>query len=243
MAENRVVLVTGGCAGIGLAIVRAFLAEGAWVVVNDVSQDRLEAVYGGEDHCIPIAGDIAEADTARRMKETALKRFGRIDVVVNNAGINMRVPFLQLAEQDWRRMMDINLNGCFHVLRQTLPCMAQRRQGCVVNVSSSAAKTPHPTAAASYAASKGGINALTRQLALEMAPYGVRVNAVCPGAVETEMTRQWSEEYRQKKLASIPLGRLGSPREVAALVTFLASDQAGYITGETVNINGGSYMD
>lgn len=243
MAENRVALVTGGCAGIGLAIVQAFLAEGAFVIVNDVSQDRLEKVYGGEDRCIPIAGDIAEADTARRMKEAALEQFGRIDVVVNNAGINMRVPFLQLEEQDWHRMMDINLNGCFHVLRQTLPCMAQRRQGCVVNVSSSAAKTPHPTAAASYAASKGGINALTRQLALEMAPYGVRVNAVCPGAVETEMTRQWSEEYRQKKLASIPLGRLGSPREVAALVTFLASDQAGYITGETVNINGGSYMD
>lgn len=140
-------------------------------------------------------------------------------------------------------MLEINLNGCFYMLHEILPYMAQRRQGCVVNISSSAAKTPHPTAAASYGASKGAINALTRQLALEMAPYGIRVNAVCPGPIETEMTKQWDDEYRRKKLASIPLGRLGKPEEVAALTVFLASDQAGFITGETININGGTYMD
>ena len=142
------------------------------------------------------------------MKETALREFGAVDVLVNNAGINQRTPFLQLQEADWRRMLDVNLNGCFHMLHEILPYMAQRRQGCVVNISSSAAKTPHPTAAASYAASKGALNALTRQLALEMASFGVRVNAVCPGPVETEMTGQWDAAYRQKKLASIPLGRL-----------------------------------
>lgn len=243
MAEKKVVMVTGGCAGIGLAIVRAFLAEGAWVVVNDVSEERLANAFGTEERCLPVAGDVSQAETASRMVRVALEQFGSVDVLVNNAGINQRTPFLQLEEQDWRRMLDINLNGCFHMLRAVLPCMAKQRCGCVVNVSSSAAKTPHPTAAAGYAASKGGINALTRQLALEMAPYGVRVNAVCPGAVETEMTKQWSEEYRRGKVASIPMGRLGRPEEIAALVAFLASEGAGYITGETININGGSYMD
>ena len=154
-----------------------------------------------------------------------------------------RSPFLQLESDVWKQMMAVNLDGSYYMLREILPHMAARKQGCVVNISSSAAKTPHPTAAASYGASKGALDALTRQLALEMAPYGIRVNAVCPGAVETEMTKQWSEEYRQKKLNSIPLGRLGRPEEVAALVCFLASDAAGYITGETININGGSYMD
>lgn len=244
MSERCTVLVTGGSAGIGRAIAQAFWEKGASVVVSGRDEGRVcQAVSEMPKRCAGVIGDVSQPDTARRMKETALREFGSIDVLINNAGVNQRTPFLQLQEKDWRSMLEINLNGCFYMLHEILPYMAQRRQGCVVNISSSAAKTPHPTAAASYGASKGAINALTRQLALEMAPYGIRVNAVCPGPIETEMTKQWDDEYRRKKLASIPLGRLGKPEEVAALTVFLASDQAGFITGETININGGTYMD
>lgn len=244
MNKTRTVLITGGSSGIGLAIAKAFVAQGDAVVISGRNEERLnQAAKILGSGCAPVPGDVSDPETARKMKETALQTFGSLDVLVNNAGINRRIPFLQLEADVWKQMMAVNLDGSYYMLREILPHMAARKQGCVVNISSSAAKTPHPTAAASYGASKGALDALTRQLALEMAPYGIRVNAVCPGAVETEMTKQWSEEYRQKKLNSIPLGRLGRPEEVAALVCFLASDAAGYITGETININGGSYMD
>lgn len=139
--------------------------------------------------------------------------------------------------------MDVNLNSVFYMCKETLPLMVKRRQGVIVNISSSAAKTPHATAAACYAASKGAIDALTRQLAYEMAPLGIRVNAVCPGPIETDMSHQWTKEYRRQLLARIPMGHVGSPEDVARLVAFLVSDAAGFITGESVNINGGTYMN
>ena len=244
MPTRKTVLVTGGASGIGLAIARRFIQQGDCVVIGGRRADALaSAAQEMGPRCAWAAGDIADPETARQLVTTALERFGSLDTLVNNAGFNQRTPFLSLTYEAWRRMLAVNLDGCFHMLHEALPHMARQGRGCVVNISSSAAKTPHPTAAASYGASKGALNALTRQLAFEMAPYGVRVNAVCPGAIASPMTQQWDEAYRRQKLAAIPLGRLGTAEEVAALVIFLASDQAAFITGETVNINGGAYMD
>jgi len=245
--KEKVAVITGGSRGIGKAIASIFIREGARVVISGTNEERLlqtvEELRAAGGQAAAVAGDISDPETCAKLVSCAVETFGRVDVLVNNAGINLRKPFLELDFSDWQRMMEVNLDGSFYMLKACLPLMAAQRCGCVVNISSSASKTPHATAAASYAASKGAMNALTRQLALEMAQYGVRVNAVCPGPIETDMSKQWTEEYRQNLLAKIPLGRIGTPEDVAELTAFLASDRAAFITGETININGGTYMN
>ena len=139
-------------------------------------------------------------------------------------------------------MIDINLNGAFHACKAVLPSMVDRKAGAIVNVSSAASKTAHANASASYGVSKAGLNSLTQKLAYEMAPYGIRVNGVCPGPIETDMSQQWTDEYRSKITSKIPLGRLGAAEDVSRPVAFLASDEAAFITGETININGGKFI-
>lgn len=139
-------------------------------------------------------------------------------------------------------MIDVNLNGAFHACKAVLPHMVERKSGAIVNVSSAASKTAHANASASYGVSKAGLNSLTQKLAYEMAPYNIRVNGVCPGPIETDMSTQWTEEYRANITKKIPLGRLGKPEDVARPVAFLASDEANFITGETININGGKFI-
>lgn len=247
MLKGKVAVVTGASRGIGKAIATVFLREGASVVISGTNEERLQKTRdelqakGGQ--VMAVAGDISDPATCARIVECAMKAYGQLDILVNNAGMNLRKPFLELEWTEWQRMMDVNLDGTFHMLKACLPVMVAQHAGSVVNISSSASKTPHATAAASYAASKGGMNALTRQLALEMARYSVRVNAVCPGPIETDMSKQWKEEYKQNLLAKIPLGRIGTPEDVAELTAFLASDRAAFITGETININGGTYMN
>jgi 3-oxoacyl-[acyl-carrier protein] reductase len=193
--------------------------------------------------CAIQLGDVAKQETAAGIAQTAISSFGRIDVLVNNAGLNMRSSSLEMKLEDWQRVMDVNLNGTLHCCMAVLPHMIKQQSGKIVNISSTMAKTPHKNAAPSYGASKAGVNYLTQHLALEMAKHGICVNAICPGPIETDMSRQWSEEYRQQVLLKIPLGRLGTPENVADGVVFLVSKMSDFITGETININGGTYMN
>jgi 3-oxoacyl-[acyl-carrier protein] reductase len=247
LLEGKIVIVTGASRGIGRAIALTMARHGASLVINGNSEallDGLAAEIGALGReCAVRPGDVAEPETAAGLAQTAISRFGRIDVLVNNAGINMRSSSLEMTLEDWQRVMDVNLHGTLHCCRAVLPHMIEQRSGRIVNVSSTVAKTPHANAAPSYGASKAGVDYLTRHLALEMAKYGICVNAVCPGPIETDMATQWSAEYRQQVLARIPLGRLGTPENVADVVLFLASKMADFMTGETINVNGGTYMN
>jgi len=193
--------------------------------------------------CAIHPGDVADPETAAGIVQTAISRFERIDVLVNNAGINMRSSSLEMKLNDWQRVMDVNLHGTLHCCMAVLPHMIKQQSGKIVNISSTVAKTPSINAAPSYGSSKAGVNYLTQHLALEMAKHGICVNAICPGPIETDMSTQWSEEYRQQVLLKIPLGRLGTPENVADGVLFLSSKMSDFITGETININGGTYMN
>lgn len=247
MLDGKTAIITGAARGIGREVTFAFAEQGARLVLSGTDQARLDALTAelSDRGCeaAALAGDVADPETARRAAGLAMERFGQIDILVNNAGMNTRAPTLEMPLEDWHRVIDVNLNGTLHFCRAVLPHMIERKSGVIVNVSSSRAKTPHPNAAPAYGASKAAVNYLTMHLALEMAPHGIRVNAVCPGPVETDMSAQWTDEYRSRISASIPMGRLGRAREIAGAVVFLASDQSGFITGETINANGGTYMN
>ena len=154
-----------------------------------------------------------------------------------------RIPFLELTEEEWHRMMGINLDGVFYCCKAVLPHMVEKQSGTVINISSTASKTAHANASICYGASKAAVNSMTQKLAYEMGPYHIRVNGICPGPIETDMSLQWTEEYRRNVVKKIPLGVLGTTGNVADVAVFLASDMAGFINGETINVNGGSYMN
>ena len=247
MLLGKNAIITGASRGIGKAIALLFAENGADLIVGGTNASLLDAlcaeVLAMGRQCFPCAGDVADPETAGRLVALAEEQFQKIDVLVNNAGINDRTPTLELTHEAWKRVLDINLNGTFYVSQAVLKHMAAHGGGSIVNMSSTASKTAKSNAAVSYGASKAAVNAMTRQWALEFAPYQIRINAVCPGPVMTDMSSQWTEEYRSNVAKSIPLGRVGAPEEVAALTLFLASDQASFITGQTINVNGGSYME
>jgi len=175
--------------------------------------------------------------------EESLKAFGRIDLLVNNAGIIRRGTIETITEEDWDRVIAINLKGTFNCCRAVVGPMKRQGSGRIVNVSSIAGKLGDITSAPGYGSSKAGADALMKTLARQLAPYGIRANAVAPHAIETEMSAQWSEERRREIIAAIPLGRLGQPEDVARAVLFLASGDASFITGEILDVNGGALMD
>jgi 3-oxoacyl-[acyl-carrier protein] reductase len=247
LLQGKIAIVTGASRGIGRATALTLAREGASLVINGNREALLHKLAAeiealGQKWAIQV-GDVANPATAAAIVQNAIDNFGRIDVLVNNAGINMRSSSLEMKLEDWQRVMDVNLNGTLHCCRAVLPQMIKQQSGKIVNISSTTGKTPHKNAAPSYGASKAGVNYLTQHLALEMAKYGICVNAICPGPIETDMSRQWSEEYRQQVLLKIPLGRLGTPENVADGVLFLVSKMSDFITGETININGGTYMN
>jgi len=247
LLQNRVAIVTGASSGIGRSIALALAKHGADIVINGNRESLLQELAAeikmeGRS-CQIQTGDISDPATAAAIIGKAMDTFGRIDILVNNAGINKRTPTLQMPLADWQRVMDVNLNGTLYCCMAALPIMIGQKYGKIVNVSSTTAKTPHRNASPSYGASKAGVNYLTQHLALEMAASNIYVNAVCPGPVETEMSQQWTAEYRQQVIGRIPLGKLGTPENVADVVLFLASGMSDFITGETININGGTYMN
>jgi len=246
--KNSVSIVTGGAKGIGWAIAFAFIREGSKVAIVDIeAKEKMETVkkdlekMGGE--ALFLSCDITKFSDVEQMVETVFQSFGRIDILVNNAGIIRRGTIETVAQEDWDRVIEVNLKGTFNCSKAVVEIM--KRQGCgkIINISSIAGKLGDITSAPGYASSKAGIDALTKTLAMQLAKYHINVNAVSPHAIETEMSRQWSEEKRREVIASIPLGRLGKPEDVAEAVLFLASEEASFITGEILDVNGGCLMD
>ena len=246
--EKKVAIVTGAAQGIGKAIAMSLANQGADVVVVDLNIEKAgraaeQIAPDMRRRAIAIKTDVANRQSVQAMVDQTIKEFGRIDILVNNAGIIRRGSLETMTDQDWHDVIGTNLTGVYHCCRAVVPIMKEQGGGKIVNISSVASKTGDITSAPGYGPSKAAIDCLTKSLALELAPYGVNVNAVAPHAIETEMSAQWSEEKRKKVVSAIPLGRMGKPEEVAEVVAFLASEKAAFITGEIIDVNGGFLMD
>jgi 3-oxoacyl-[acyl-carrier protein] reductase len=235
--ENQVVIVTGAGHGIGRAVAERFAAEGARVAVNDLDASRaLEVAQAIGPHALAVSADVSRKADVDALFDQVLARFGRLDVLVNNAGnIHAARHFLEGDEAWWDQLLDVNLKGSFLCAHRAAHHMARQRAGVIVNMSSGGATRAHRGNVA-YDASKGGIEAMTRAMALDLAPYGVRVNAVVPGLIRTYDLDEQSAVERGKV---VPLGRLGSPEDLAGPTVFLATEDARYITGACLVVDGG----
>ncbi len=246
--QNQVVLITGAGRGIGKAIALAFAREGAIVAANDITPVNLTPAVAE----IQSRGGRAQAyifDVAKRipcfsMVEQVLNDWGQIDILINNAGVEPHAPLLDLDEWDWQRTLDVNLSGAFYLTQACGRAMRHQGGGCMVNIASIAGRAFGLRNRSAYVASKMGLIGLTRAAALELAPYQIRVNAVCPGVIETEMTAalRQDETMMESWLSSIPQRRLGKPEDVVGLVLFLCSPAAAYINGQAINVDGGKVM-
>ncbi len=242
--QDAVVVVTGGSRGIGLAIVQRFVDEGAQVVFSARNQARGQQVaqelrqQGARVDF--IGADVAQRDQAEALIAQVIERFGRVDVLVNNAGAHEKAPFTDESEDLWQRMFRINVLGTVFPSQAAVRHMRARGQGSIVHVASKAGVVGEPGHAA-YSAAKGAVIALTRAMAVELAPDGIRVNAVCPGPVVTDMLLEAvpTEEQRRQLAAQAPLGRLGQPLDIAGAVLFLASDDSAWCTGQALSVDGG----
>jgi 3-oxoacyl-[acyl-carrier protein] reductase len=235
-------LVTGASGGIGGAIARVLHAQGAAVTLGGTRIEALEAVaaeLGEHVFCAP--GDLSDAAAAKGLVARAEAAMGGLDVLVNNAGITRDTLALRMRDDDWRSVIDVNLTAAFQLARAALRGMLKRRWGRIVNITSVVGLTGNP-GQANYAASKAGMIGMSKSLAHEVATRGITVNCVAPGFVDSPMTRGLDEDRRGTILESIPAGRLGEGHEVAACVAFLASEDAAYITGQTLHVNGGMAM-
>lgn len=241
--KDRVALVTGASRGIGAAVARRLAANGArtWIGYRERAAEAeavAEAARAAGGWARAVACDVADDGAVERLFEAVWAAEGRLDVLVNNAGVTRDGLLLAQKERDWRAVMDVNLDGAWRVLRRALASMFRQRAGRVVNVASISALRGG-RGQANYAAAKAGLVALTRAAALEVADRGVQVNAVLPGFVETEMTAVLRRRAGEEVLARIPAGRFGTPEDVAGLVLFLASDDAAWITGQAFVVDGG----
>lgn len=241
--KGKAAIVTGGSRGIGKAIVLDLAKRGAKVAFNYVtSKDAANAVVsevkqlGGE--AIAVQGDVRDPDAAKKFVDEAKKAFGRIDYLVNNAGILRDKALMFMSDADWNDVINTNLNGLFNITRLVVTGFLKEKSGAVVNISSTAGLIGN-AGQTNYGASKAGVIGFTKSLAKEVASYGVRVNAVAPGFVETDMVKTMTELKLQEALKYVPMKRIGSTDEVAKVVSFLLSDEASYITGQVLPIDGG----
>ena len=244
---GRVALVTGGAGGgIGRAVVRRLAREGAVVALADLREDRcLEIVKTLREEFGPVIHgygvDIADRDRVDQVLAELEDAAGPVDILVNNAAVNVLGPVSEYDPADWDRVMDVDLHACFYLARKTLPGMMKRGWGSIVNVTSVAGYLHGYGVEGPYAAAKAALHSLTRVLAYEGGPRGVRCNAVAPGIIDTWFVRQSPEQFEKEKEAT-PLRRFGSADEVADVVWFLVSEQSAFVTGETINVSGGWYM-
>lgn len=242
--EGTVAVVTGGGRGIGRSIAEELSGGGARIVVNYArSKEAAEELCAGlseNAEAVALQADVSDPDQASSLIEGAVERFGRIDLLVNNAGINVDKTLKKLSVEDWDSVVHTNLDSCFYTVKAALPHFTGQGYGKIVNISSFVGQAGN-IGQTNYAAAKAGIIGFTKSAARELAKENITVNAVCPGFVETDMFANVPEKIQEQILSSIPLGRLGSPQEVARAVLYLVTD-GGYMTGQTIDINGGVYI-
>ena len=246
--DGKVVLATGAQQGIGAAMAREFAAAGAdlainWVDDEGAAQRIADEIRAGGRRAVLVRADVSRLEQVRAMVSAAQQGLGPIDVLINNAGVFPRVPFLEMTEHDWDQVLDVNLKGsCFCAQYVAKAMVAAGRQGAIINIASGAALRGSPRGV-HYVASKGGVLSLTRAMALELAQYRIRVNAIAPGLTDTAQPRYGSSEAEIVEMARlVPLGRMAQPDDIARAAVFLASDNAGFVTGQTLHVNGGSYL-
>lgn len=243
--QDRVAVVTGGAKGIGRAIAGTLACGGAKVVISGRDAHALESACGeirakgGE--ALAVTGDVSRAADADQLCAATLEAFGKADILVNNAGVTRDNLVMRMSEEDWDQVLDTNLKGTFLCIKAFTRPMMKQRYGRIVNISSVVGLLGNP-GQANYVASKAGVIGLTKAVAKELASRHITVNAVAPGFIETAMTSGLSEKVREGLQAQIPLGRLGSPEDVAHAVAFLCSEEAGYVTGQVLSVDGGMRM-
>jgi 3-oxoacyl-[acyl-carrier protein] reductase len=244
--SNRVALVTGSGRGIGRAIALKLADLGADIIINDIegstgAPEVVEQVESKGRKSIFIPADISVADDASKLVQKAIEAFSKIDILVNNAGITRDKLIMRMSEDEWDQVLNINLKGAFLCTREALKHMIRQRWGRIVNIASIVGLMGNGSQA-NYSASKAGIIALTKSTAKEAASRGITANAVAPGFIDTEMTSALKAEVREAYEKQIPVGRYGTPEDIAYAVSFLASEEAGYITGQVLSVNGGMLM-
>ncbi len=244
--ERQIVVVTGASRGIGRAVAIRFARDGAAVIVNyrgsaAAAQSCADAVRAAGGEATLVQGDVSNRDDAERLIETAVKEHGRIDVLVNNAGITRDQLLMRMTDEDWDMVLDTNLKGAFHTTRAALRPMLRKRSGRIINIASVVGLIGN-AGQGNYAAAKAGLIGFTKSIAREVASRTITVNAVAPGYIETDMTDAIAENMKAKIIEQVPMGRLGTPDDVAAVVAFLASPAAAYMTGTVLNVDGGMVM-
>jgi NAD(P)-dependent dehydrogenase (short-subunit alcohol dehydrogenase family) len=245
--EGRVAVVTGGCSGIGLATVRRFAAEGAKIVIGDIDDESGAGVVeelGGADHAAYVHVDVTDKEQVDALFGTAKDTFGAVDIAFNNAGISPPDDdsILDTELDAWRRVQEVNLTSVYLCCKAALPYMLQQGRGSIINTASFVAVMGAATSQISYSASKGGVLSMSRELGVQFARQGVRVNALCPGPVNTPLLQELfaqDPERAARRLVHVPMGRFGEPEEIAGAVLFLASDDSSFITANTFLVDGG----
>jgi NAD(P)-dependent dehydrogenase (short-subunit alcohol dehydrogenase family) len=245
--DGKAAIVTGGSSGIGKAIVKTYLDHGAKVAIVDVDEEGLQEtgkeLARSKEKVLLVNCDITKVEDVRKVVDETVKKWKKIDILVNNAGVGTISSLIEMTEEEWDYVLDINLKGMFLFTREVAKVMIEQKEGCVINLSSINEEVPL-AGEIHYCVSKGGVKMLTRAIALELAPYNIRVNAIAPGMTETALTEEILviPELRGAVLHQIPLGRIGRPEDIAKVAVFLASDYASWVTGSTVCVDGGMHL-
>lgn len=244
---GKVAIVTGSARGIGKAIAEKLAMAGAYVVIADIEFDlakqTAENIQASCGHAaLAVRVNVTDLSDVRDMVSQTVERFSRLDILVNNAGVQSYVNFEDMTLDEWKRVLDINLNSMFLCSKEVSTVMSSQRSGRIINLSSMSARTGGQASPPNYTTSKAGVIGITKALARSLGPKGITVNALAPGIIDTDMIAHWSDELRTDWKGRIPLNRLGTPEDVANAVVFLASDLASYITGVVLDINGGYVM-
>ena len=246
MLQGKTAVITGSGRGIGKAIAMKLAGYGANIVINDIpssdyADETCEEIKALGVDCIVVKGDVRNADDVKALVDTALEKFGKIDIFVNNAGVTRDGLMLRMSEQDWDLVMDINLKGAFNCTKAVARPMMKAKGGAIINIASVVGVMGN-AGQANYSASKAGLIGLTKTTAKEFAKKGIRCNAVAPGFIDSDMTAKLSDEVKQQYFDAIPMSKFGETSDVADVVAFLASDMSKYVTGQVINVDGGLVM-